>query len=259
MGMAPAAAPRRRPRLRLAPSARGRGEVSRLPRVHGFGDRSVRRARRDLVALPAARTGALRGARGGMDTSDVRPQPRAHAAGCRWPAPVLPHVQAPGRGTQVRPPQAGHRQTRGSSPATRCGTTCSGPARAASPCGPLYEAGFMWAYANDVLPFYLRASEHPVWFVLTLVMIPFWASLHFYFVHRLLHWKPLYRVAHALHHRNDNTGPWSGLSMHPVEHLLYLSSILIHVRDRIAPDPHPLPHACGTPSGRRRRTRDSRH
>ena len=92
----------------------------------------------------------------------------------------------------------------------------------------VYEAGFMWAYANDLLPFYLRVNEHPVWFAITLFMIPFWASLHFYFVHRLLHWKPLYRMAHALHHRNDNTGPWSGLSMHPIEHLLYLSSILIH-------------------------------
>ena len=93
----------------------------------------------------------------------------------------------------------------------------------------VYEAGFMWAYANDLLPFYLRVEEHPAWFVLTLFMIPFWASLHFYFVHRLLHWPPLYRIAHALHHRNVNVGPWSGLSMHPVEHLLYLSSILIHV------------------------------
>ena len=93
----------------------------------------------------------------------------------------------------------------------------------------LYEAGFMWAYANDLLPFYLRVDEHPEWFLLTLFMIPFWASLHFYFVHRLLHWKPLYRIAHALHHRNDNIGPWSGLSMHPIEHLIYLSSILIHM------------------------------
>ena len=93
----------------------------------------------------------------------------------------------------------------------------------------VYEAGFMWAYANDLVPFYLRVDEHPVLFILTLLVIPFWASLHFYFVHRLLHWKPLYRVAHALHHRNDNTGPWSGLSMHPIEHLIYLSSILIHV------------------------------
>ena len=92
-----------------------------------------------------------------------------------------------------------------------------------------YEAAFMWAYANDLLPFYLRASDHPVWFTLTLFAIPFWASLHFYFVHRLLHWKPLYRIAHAVHHRNNNIGPWSGLSMHPIEHLIYLSSVLIHV------------------------------
>ena len=92
-----------------------------------------------------------------------------------------------------------------------------------------YEAGFMWACANGLLPFYLRVDEHPVWFAATLVAIPFWASLHFYFVHRLLHWRPLYRIAHALHHRNDNTGPWSGISMHPIEHLLYLSSVLIHV------------------------------
>ena len=56
-----------------------------------------------------------------------------------------------------------------------------------------YEAGFMWAYANGLLPFYLRVDEHPVWFAATLIMIPFWGSMHFYFVHRLLHWRPLYR------------------------------------------------------------------
>ena len=39
---------------------------------------------------------------------------------------------------------------------------------------------------------------------------------------------PLYRLAHALHHRNINIGPWSGISMHPIEHTLYFSSILIH-------------------------------
>ena len=93
-----------------------------------------------------------------------------------------------------------------------------------------YEVLFFWAYANDWLPFYLDPAAHPVWFVLVLVFaIPFWTSMHFYFVHRLLHWRPLYRIAHAVHHRNDNLGPWSGLSMHPIEHVLYFSSVLIHV------------------------------
>ena len=92
-----------------------------------------------------------------------------------------------------------------------------------------YEVFFMWSYANDLLPFYLDWREHPVWFVLIIVAIPFFDSAHFYFIHRLLHWKPLYRIAHAVHHRNVSTGPWSGLSMHPLEHLIYLSNVLVHV------------------------------
>ena len=97
------------------------------------------------------------------------------------------------------------------------------------PLWTAYEVFFFWAYANDLLPHYLEWRNHPVSFVLIMFAIPFWSSLHFHFVHRLLHWRPLFRIAHAVHHRNVNLGPWSGLSMHPIEHLIYLSSVLIHV------------------------------
>ena len=93
----------------------------------------------------------------------------------------------------------------------------------------VYEVFFMWSYANDLLPFYLDWEKHPIWFLFTVIAIPFWSSIHFYLIHRLLHWKPLYQLAHAVHHRNNNIGPWSGISMHPIEHIIYLSSILIHV------------------------------
>ena len=56
-----------------------------------------------------------------------------------------------------------------------------------------------------------------------------WVAFHFYWGHRLLHVGPLYRYVHALHHRNVNVGPWSGISMHPVEHVIYFSSMLIHL------------------------------
>lgn len=98
-----------------------------------------------------------------------------------------------------------------------------------------YEAGFLWGYANHALP-YLTWDDSPVWFVLLFVLIPFWQSVHFFVVHRLLHWKPLYRLAHALHHRNIAIGPWSGISMHPIEHVIYFSSVLIHL---VVPS-HPL-------------------
>jgi lathosterol oxidase len=43
-----------------------------------------------------------------------------------------------------------------------------------------------------------------------------------------LHIPWLYRTAHALHHRNTNIGPWSGLSMHPIEHAMYFGTVSIH-------------------------------
>ena len=85
-----------------------------------------------------------------------------------------------------------------------------------------------WAMANGHIPT-LFWSDNPVWFIALFFLTPVWISFHFYWIHRFLHWPPLYRLAHALHHRNTNVGPWSGFSMHPIEHILFLSSILIQV------------------------------
>lgn len=49
----------------------------------------------------------------------------------------------------------------------------------------------------------------------------------FYFAHRLLHFSALYVFTHALHHRNAHPDVFGGLSMHPVELLLYFSTVLV--------------------------------
>ncbi len=98
-----------------------------------------------------------------------------------------------------------------------------------------YECGLWWGYANGWLP-YLNPSEHPIIFCLLMMAVPFWRNFHFYWIHRLIHWKPLYDRVHYLHHKNVNVGPWSGMAMHPVEHLLYFSCMLIHL---VVPT-HPL-------------------
>lgn len=90
-----------------------------------------------------------------------------------------------------------------------------------------YESLMMWALANGYAPT-LSWSDNPVWFVMLILLLPAWESFYFFLVHRLLHWPPLYRLAHSLHHRNNNVGPWSGLSMHPIEHVMYLGTVLIH-------------------------------
>lgn len=82
--------------------------------------------------------------------------------------------------------------------------------------------------ANDHIPTIGSFQESPIWFVLLFFVIRFWQSFHFYWIHRLIHIPWIFKRVHHLHHRNISVGPWSGLSMHPVEHVLYYSGILIH-------------------------------
>lgn len=91
-----------------------------------------------------------------------------------------------------------------------------------------YECVLWWGYANTLLP-YIDFASNPIWFCVWLLLLNSWRNFHFYFIHRLLHWKPLYVRVHYLHHKNINVGPWSGLAMHPIEHLVYFSGMLIHL------------------------------
>lgn len=91
----------------------------------------------------------------------------------------------------------------------------------------IYQVVIMWLMANEYVPT-INLTSNPILFIAGLVLLPIWSAFHFYWMHRLLHVPFIYKHVHSLHHRNVNIGPWSGLSMHPVEHLLYLSSLLIH-------------------------------
>ncbi|CAM5774627.1 desaturase [Labrys miyagiensis] len=95
------------------------------------------------------------------------------------------------------------------------------------PVWTVYEVLTLWAFANGYIP-YVGYADHPIYCTVILLLIPFFREVHFYLVHRLIHWPPLYHSVHKLHHNNVNPGPWSGLAMHPVEHLLYFSGVFIH-------------------------------
>ncbi len=90
-----------------------------------------------------------------------------------------------------------------------------------------FQVVTMWLMANGYTPL-ITLTSNPVWFILWLILIPIWSAFHFYWVHRLLHQPFIYTRVHALHHKNINIWPWSGMSMHPVEHFIYLSALCIH-------------------------------
>lgn len=95
------------------------------------------------------------------------------------------------------------------------------------PIWTAYEVFTWWAYANGYIP-HANWGEHPVYCVAMMALIPVMRDVHFYLIHRLIHWGPLYRWVHYLHHNNVNVGPVTGLAMHPVEHLFYWSGVLVH-------------------------------
>lgn len=88
-------------------------------------------------------------------------------------------------------------------------------------------ACFLWS--NGRLPYVpdsaLTTAQGQLGFLLAMMGVPVWRSVHFYFAHRLLHFGPLYQQVHSLHHRNTDIEPFSGLCMHPVEHLYYYACV----------------------------------
>lgn len=93
-----------------------------------------------------------------------------------------------------------------------------------------FEAVTYWLFANNYIGFVQIAPGSAAfwsWFVALLLLAPAIHALHFYLIHRLLHWRPLYRAVHRIHHYNVDVGPWSGLSMHPVELAIYFSTVCV--------------------------------
>lgn len=88
----------------------------------------------------------------------------------------------------------------------------------------------MHSYATKRLPYLSDAeASSSLWgalnFVAWFFIVPIYREFHFYFAHRLIHIKVLFKYVHKLHHRNTDIEPFAGLCMHPIEHLYYYSCI----------------------------------
>ena len=96
------------------------------------------------------------------------------------------------------------------------------------PIWTAYEVMLLWAWANGFGP-WATFGDSMWWLVGFGLVLPLFHEFHFYCIHRLIHIPALYRRVHSVHHNSVNPSPWSSLSMHPVEHLLYWSGTLVHV------------------------------
>ncbi|BAU54079.1 sterol desaturase family protein [Mucilaginibacter gotjawali] len=66
--------------------------------------------------------------------------------------------------------------------------------------------------------FYDGITDYPLWWLLAgPVLALLIHDTYFYWMHRLLHHRRLFRFAHLLHHKSTNPSPWTSYSFHFIE------------------------------------------
>ncbi|MCZ8158776.1 MAG: sterol desaturase family protein [Rhizobiaceae bacterium] len=96
------------------------------------------------------------------------------------------------------------------------------------PIWTAFEVLVLWSSANGY-GFWLTFAEHPIYLIALFVLSPVIHEIHFFAIHRLIHTPVLYKWIHSVHHNSVNPSPFSSLSMHPVEHLLYFGTVVYHI------------------------------
>jgi lathosterol oxidase len=76
----------------------------------------------------------------------------------------------------------------------------------------------VWARINGWTRFYEPISKHGyVYFFFSIGLMVFIHDTYFYWTHRLMHWKPLFKLAHKTHHLSTNPTPFAAYAFHPIE------------------------------------------
>jgi len=79
---------------------------------------------------------------------------------------------------------------------------------------------------GGVAEIYAQPLAHGLaWLLLSLPVAVVAHDFYFYWTHRLLHTRWLFRRVHGVHHRSRNPSPWAAFSFHPVEALIQGSAL----------------------------------
>lgn len=65
---------------------------------------------------------------------------------------------------------------------------------------------------------YSNVHDYPLWWLpVSLVLSLVIHDTYFYWMHRIMHHKSIFRLAHVVHHQSVNPSPWTSYSFHIVE------------------------------------------
>lgn len=84
----------------------------------------------------------------------------------------------------------------------------------------------MWASKHRLTLIYYPIDKYGYsYYFFSILLMIFLHDTYFYWTHRLLHWKPLFKSVHKVHHLSLNPTPFSAYAFHPVEALFEISII----------------------------------
>lgn len=86
-----------------------------------------------------------------------------------------------------------------------------------SAMGLVVLAGFQ---AGQITIYFRPSKFGWTWTLLSLPAMIVWHDFYFYWTHRLLHTRWLFRRVHGVHHRSRNPSPWAAYAFHPLEALV---------------------------------------
>ena len=87
-----------------------------------------------------------------------------------------------------------------------------------------------WASNHNITLVYRPLNKYGyVYYVFSILVMIALHDTYYYWTHRLLHWKKIFKYVHKTHHLSLNPTPFSAYALHPVEALLDVSIIPIIV------------------------------
>jgi len=64
-----------------------------------------------------------------------------------------------------------------------------------------------------------------IYYVFSILLMILLHDTYFYWTHRLMHWKPLFKIAHKTHHLSINPTPFAAYAFHPLEAIVEIGII----------------------------------
>jgi lathosterol oxidase len=84
--------------------------------------------------------------------------------------------------------------------------------------------GFAFLTFRTLRPYnfiYVEFDQYGVgYYLFTFVVLFFFHDAYFYLIHRVMHWRPLFKHVHLIHHKSTNPSPWTAYAFHPLEAVL---------------------------------------